>query len=212
MVDTWEMIDAERGEFADLCDTLTPEQWDAPSLCAKWRVRDVVGHVAQGAELTLGRAFLSLARYGFRLGPMLEATAITAGSEPTEQLARSMRASIGARKTPPGVKPEGVLADNVVHQQDVRRAIERPRAIASDRLRVVLDETKGVTNSLLPGKTRIADLSLRATDMDWSVGTLGAPEVAGPGEALLLVIAGRTGALADLSGPGVETLRARIGG
>ena len=26
-MDTWEMIDAERTEFADLCDTLTPEQW-----------------------------------------------------------------------------------------------------------------------------------------------------------------------------------------
>ena len=40
-MDVWECVDAERTEFADLCTTLTPEQWDAPSLCGAWRVRDV---------------------------------------------------------------------------------------------------------------------------------------------------------------------------
>ena len=55
-MDTWEMLDAERTEFADLCDTLTPEQWDTRSLCAKWRVRDVVGHVARRREPEHGSA------------------------------------------------------------------------------------------------------------------------------------------------------------
>ena len=89
------------------------------------------------------------------------------------------------------MKPEGTLTDNIVHQQDVRRAIGVPRTVAPDRLRVALDATKDVTNSLLPGKKRIAGISLRATDMDWSAGTPGVPEVAGPGEALLLAMAGR---------------------
>lgn len=210
-METWDMIDAERTEFADLCDSLTPEQWDTQSLCAKWRVRDVVGHVSAGANLSMGRALITLVQYGFRLGPMLEGTAIRAGGAPTAQLAQEMRATISARKTPPGGKPEGTLTDTIVHQQDVRRAIGVPRTVAPDRLRIALDVTKAVTNSLLPGKKRIADLSLRATDMEWSAGTPGGPEVSGPGEALLLAIAGRPAALADLSGPGVDTLRARIG-
>ncbi len=209
-MDTWEMIDAERTEFADLCDTLTPAQWDTQSLCTNWRVRDVVGHIAGGANLTMGKAMVELVRYGFRLGPMLERTAIKAGSEPTDELARSMRATIGARRTPPGVKPEGVLTDTLVHQQDVRRAIGVPRVVANDRLEIALDSIKDVTNSLLPGKKRVAELSLRATDLDWSAGTAGAPEVTGTGEALLLAMCGRPVALADLSGAGVETLRARI--
>jgi hypothetical protein len=33
---------AERGEQADLLDALAPEQWNAPTLCAGWRVREVV--------------------------------------------------------------------------------------------------------------------------------------------------------------------------
>jgi uncharacterized protein (TIGR03083 family) len=204
------MIDAERTEFADLCDTLTEQQWDTPSLCGAWRVRDVVGHVAGGADLTVGKAMLTLMKYGFRLGPMLEKTAIEAGSAPTPQLAAQMRATIGSRRTPPGVKPEGTLTDNVVHQQDVRRVIGMPREIAPDRLRVALDATKGVTSGLLPGKKRIAGLHLRATDLDWETGDATAPEVSGTGEALLLAMAGRGVALAELSGPGVEMLRSRL--
>ena len=32
----------ERAELVDLLVTLTPKQWDAPTLCSEWRVRDVV--------------------------------------------------------------------------------------------------------------------------------------------------------------------------
>jgi uncharacterized protein (TIGR03083 family) len=45
----------ERAELVDLLVTLTPEQWDAPTLCTDWRVRDVVAHVFSYDELsTLG--------------------------------------------------------------------------------------------------------------------------------------------------------------
>ena len=39
------MATAERTDLADLLATLTPEQWEAQSLCERWRVRDVVAHV-----------------------------------------------------------------------------------------------------------------------------------------------------------------------
>ncbi len=45
MVDVWAEVAAERNDLADLLETLTPEQWDAPSLCNQWKVRDVVGHL-----------------------------------------------------------------------------------------------------------------------------------------------------------------------
>ena len=35
--------------------TLTPEQWDAPTLCTRWRVRDVVAHVISYDELSPAR-------------------------------------------------------------------------------------------------------------------------------------------------------------
>src|SRR5579859_3441824 len=36
---------AERERLAALLAELTPAQWDAPSLCAGWRVREVVAHM-----------------------------------------------------------------------------------------------------------------------------------------------------------------------
>jgi len=35
---------AERETFAGLLERLTAQQWDAPSLCAGWTVRDVAAH------------------------------------------------------------------------------------------------------------------------------------------------------------------------
>jgi hypothetical protein len=52
-------------------------------------------------------------------------------------------------------------------------------------------------------------LRLVATDIDWSHGD--GPEVTGPGEALLMAIARRPAALADLRGAGVSILAERLG-
>jgi uncharacterized protein (TIGR03083 family) len=209
-MDVWECIDAERTEFADLCATLTPEQWDTPSLCDAWRVRDVVAHVNEAATLTTGAAVFAVIRYGFRVGTMLEREAIKGGAAPTDELTADLRATVGVRTTPPGVKPTGVLADEVIHQQDVRRVLHRSRSIAEDRLRFALDEMKDANVSLLPGKKRRAGLHLVASDMAWDAGEPGDPEVRGAGEALLLAMAGRAAAVDDLDGPGVATLRSRV--
>jgi hypothetical protein len=44
-VDTKNLARQERADLADLLSTFTVEQWDAPSLCTRARVRDVVAHV-----------------------------------------------------------------------------------------------------------------------------------------------------------------------
>lgn len=36
----------QRRRFADVLSTLSPQQWEAPSRCARWRVQDVAAHVA----------------------------------------------------------------------------------------------------------------------------------------------------------------------
>jgi uncharacterized protein (TIGR03083 family) len=207
-VDTWEMIDAERTAFADLADSLTPEQWETQSLCAAWKVRDVVAHVTEGSTLGTGETLLAALRYGFRINRMLEREAIKDGAAPTDELRKNLRATVGRRTTPIGVKPPSLLDDIVTHQQDVRRAIQKPRDVPAEHLRVALDDMAGQKTSILPVKKAIKGLKLRATDIDFSFGD--GPEVTGPGEALLLGIGGRAAALDDLSGPGVAILRERL--
>ena len=40
-----DLIAAERQALATVLSGLTPEQWDAPTLCAGWRVREVTAHI-----------------------------------------------------------------------------------------------------------------------------------------------------------------------
>jgi hypothetical protein len=63
------------------------------------------------------------------------------------------------------------------------------------------------SNLLIGGKSRIAGLTLKATDTDWSLGS--GPLVEGPAMSLLLATTGRRVALDDLTGPGIDTLRSR---
>ncbi|WP_280431872.1 maleylpyruvate isomerase family mycothiol-dependent enzyme [Nocardia brasiliensis] len=62
--DIWRATAAERAALADLLAGLTEEQWDHQSLCAQWRVRDVVAHVVQTTRAHLGWILVNLARGG----------------------------------------------------------------------------------------------------------------------------------------------------
>jgi uncharacterized protein (TIGR03083 family) len=207
-MDSWAMVDTERTALADLADSMTPAQWDTQSLCSAWKVRDVVAHLNEGSTLTAGKAMRMAARYGFRINTMLEREAVKGGAQPTDRLKAETRATIGARRTPPGTKPADFAVEMIVHGQDIRRAIGVPRAFPDDEMRAALDHMTDMRSSLVPGKKRGAGLHLRATDLEWEHGT--GADVSGPAEALLMAMAGRKVALADLSGPGVEILRRRI--
>ena len=39
--EVWRTIDQQRAELADLMETFTDADWETPSLCEGWRVREV---------------------------------------------------------------------------------------------------------------------------------------------------------------------------
>ena len=61
---------------------------------------------------------------------------------------------------------------------------------------------------MIGAKDRIAGVTLRATDTDWSHGS--GPEAAGRAVDLLLAMTGRPAGLDGLNGDGVEVLRSRM--
>lgn len=52
MSDTMARYRRAQDDFDALAATIAPEEWDRPSLCAEWSVRDVLGHVVWGQRLT----------------------------------------------------------------------------------------------------------------------------------------------------------------
>jgi hypothetical protein len=63
------------------------------------------------------------------------------------------------------------------------------------------------TSMIIRGKSRLAGLTLKASDTDYTVGP--GPVIEGPAIALLLAAAGRRSALDELSGKGVPILQQR---
>jgi uncharacterized protein (TIGR03083 family) len=94
----------------------------------------------------------------------------------------------------------------LIHGQDICRPLGIRRVLPEGHLVPVADFVKNDVH-IFGAKKRIAGLTLTATDMDWSHGS--GPEVTGPAEALVMMMAGRLVALDDLSGEGKVALATR---
>lgn len=206
-MDFMPLAQAERADLAAFLRTLSSEQWDAPSLCSAWRVRDVVAHVVsyEGQGLIgLGRRFVK--------GGLLPAWVNAAGVHENEaRTPEELIALVDRYNVPQGLTAgfggRIALVDGLIHQQDIRRPLNMPRQVPVDRLRVALPFA--LTAPLIRGFWNVRGVRVVATDIDWAGGS--GPEVRGPGEAVLMVMAGRQGIAQELTGPGVDRLVQRFG-
>jgi uncharacterized protein (TIGR03083 family) len=199
---------AERTDLVEFLEGLTPEQWDAATLCDRWRVREVVAHVFSYDALGWTGLAGRMVRAGFSVDRANAAgVADHAGASPAEltALARRYIRPVGLTSMLGG---RIALTDGMIHQQDIRRPLGLPRTIPADRLVAALDTARAAPT--IDGAKRVKGLKLVATDVDWTTGD--GDEVRGTGEALLLAIAGRRGIADELEGPGVGTIVARASG
>lgn len=206
--DLMALAEEERADLLALLRDLTPTQWDAPSLCTQWRVRDVATHLISYDELSSTQTVTTFLRGGLRPAKVNEVALTKYKDLDTHQIIDLVARSQRPRGLPAGFKGGIALTDGTIHHQDIRRALNLPRVIPEHRLVPVLDFSLGAPT--LPSKGNSRGLRLVATDVDWSSGD--GPEVTGPGEALLMAVAGRPQALEDLSGEGLPTLSERVAG
>jgi uncharacterized protein (TIGR03083 family) len=202
----WPVVHAERRALADDLAGLTPEQWRTPSLCEGRTVQQTLAHMTATATMTPPAFFLKMATAGFRFERMAfrEIERESEGG-PAATLER-FRAVEDRSGGPPGPSTSW-LGETLVHAEDIRRPLGLAHAYPTDAVTRVIEFYAG-SNLLIGGKRRVAGLTLRATDGHWSSGS--GPVVEGPAMALLMATAGRRAALAELGGPGLETLRTRM--
>jgi uncharacterized protein (TIGR03083 family) len=201
----WAAIDRERLDLADLLDDLAPAEWEQPSLCAGWRVRDVAAHLAL-AQTGAARAAFDLLRAGGSLSRMIHDSAVRHAALPPAQLTERIRGMAGSRRTAPGVTPLEPLLDVLVHGQDIAVPLGRPRAMPIEAAVTAATRVWDMPWPMSTTFPRVTGVRLTATDTDWSVGE-GDP-VGGPIQALLMALTGRTAAVRDrLSGPGASRIR-----
>lgn len=196
-----EMIAAERADLVEFLRTLSDDDWLVPSLCKGWRVRDVVAHLSVD---TVSIAAYVGALVRERTPDRVNQHFVDEAKDlPTPDLVSRLESTIGrgwASRTMPSI----ILADLVVHHQDIRRPLGRPRTIDPVRLLHALQHPDPFANP----RRYTKGLKFVASDLDWATGS--GPEVRGAGEALALAMVGRSAVLDDLEGDGVGLLSQRI--
>jgi uncharacterized protein (TIGR03083 family) len=206
MTDLSELAAAERRDLADHLATLGDDEWEQPSLCSGWSVRDVAAHVPSYDELGWPATLALYARSGFSLDRSNAALVERGRRLGTDELVARLRAHADPRGVTAMFGSAIALTDGVIHHQDIRRALGHPRTVPPERLLAALRFLPRAR--VLPAPENLRGLRVVATDLDWEHGS--GPEVRGPGEALLVALAGRRQALAELDGPGLETLATRV--
>lgn len=197
-----EFVADERRDLVTFLRSLSPADWQVPSLCKGWQVRDVVAHLLYDT-IPPARYLAEAARGGFNTDRINGQLVERAREVPTSELVDRLEGSIGQGALA-RLAPACALADVLVHHQDIRRPLGRPRSIPSDRLVSVLNRPDPFA---LPWRNT-RGLRFVATDVGWSKGQ--GPEVRGAGEAIVLATVGRAAVLDELTGDGVAELRRRL--
>ncbi|MFD0508533.1 maleylpyruvate isomerase family mycothiol-dependent enzyme [Streptomyces chiangmaiensis] len=123
----WRIIDRERGELADMLAQLSPEDWERPTQCDGWRVRDVAAHLTIAPRMSYGAGLREFLRARGDVNRMIHDTAVREGRRPVTEIVAELRATVGSRHLAPGTTRREPLIDILVHGQDIALALGRER-------------------------------------------------------------------------------------
>lgn len=177
------------------------------SRCGEWDLRGVAAHLL-GPTVTGIPEILRLvlrARGDFEKSNMALTDRVVARYG--DRLPKMLRDNAEHRFTPPGTGPVAPMTDLLIHGQDIRRPLGIERTFDADRLRAALD-------FLISPASRRGFAPLRvpvrwvADDIGWE--SESGATVVGTAEAVMLALTRRPVAVDDLSGDGVDVVRAAL--
>jgi uncharacterized protein (TIGR03083 family) len=197
----WDHTVAARRSLAATLASLTPEEWDHPSLCDGWRVRDVAAHVIMGPQLTWRRSAGLLPHLWRGYNGMNAHLGRHWGSRPVADILAQYEQYAGLRRGPAMVTYLEPLIDALVHTQDIVRPLGRRSEMPPEAAAVAAERARSLAFLMGPSTRAARRLRLVATDTDWSVGD--GPTVAGRAGELLMLATGREPDWTQLTGEGV---------
>ncbi len=136
-------VAAERRDLAELLSSLPARSWDSPTLCAGWRVRELVAHVTMPFRYSAARFVTELVRSGGRFNAMADRCARRDGAAPASELLAALRDNATNPWTPPGGGLPGALTHDMIHGLDAVVPLGIDRRVPQGRLRIVLESVSG---------------------------------------------------------------------
>jgi uncharacterized protein (TIGR03083 family) len=174
--------------LADLLGSTPADTWDAPTLCEKWQVRNVVAHVAMPVRLTPESFGAEMAAAGGDFTVLSDTVALRDGALPIADQLDALRSPQLHAWQPPGGGAAGALTHAVVHSLDVTVALDRPAVAPVEAVLAVLDQLTAAEGAWFG--VDLTGIRLEAADTDWSWGS-GTVVRAGSGQ-LVALLSGRT--------------------
>ncbi|MBS4101003.1 maleylpyruvate isomerase family mycothiol-dependent enzyme [Tsukamurella paurometabola] len=186
--DLYDATVAERARMAAILEDLAPERWVADSLCAGWRIREVVAHLTMTDTQTQEEFGAALAEAGGDVDVAVDRTvrADVARFSDAELLA-IQRARVASRWTPGPGALQGALAHEVVHGLDITVPLGLPGPAPEVLAAAVAGSTP---EGLAFFGVDLAGLRLTAVDSDLVLGD-GPRDVPLPTLTIVLIATGR---------------------
>jgi uncharacterized protein (TIGR03083 family) len=197
-----------RRAMADLLEGLTPEQLSTASLCGDWDVQTVGAHLASAITTSTPHFVVELIRNRGSFDRANASVAIKEARNGVPATIAKIRANADSRFTPPITGPRAPLTDVIVHTGDIARPLGLPHDAPDEHVRTALEFLTGGKPIAFTNAKILAGLRFVADDLDMTMGD--GEEVNGRGIDLVMAMCGRTVALADLTGSGVDRLRSRF--
>ena len=190
----WVTIHHERARLLDLLRSLDDAEWDRPSLCAGWRVRDVAAHAISGSDYSVPGTLIGMVRARGDFNRLMDRLAREQGSRPVEQIMARYERQATSRRRPPGTKPADPLVDVLVHSQDIAIPLGRSHPMPVDAAR---EAAEFVWTRGFPYHAQRDHAGTRfvATDVEFVVGD--GPPVRAPIAGILLTMTGRPAVWTD---------------
>lgn len=184
----WDTIHHERARLLTLLRSLDRAEWDQPSLCAGWRVRDVAAHTISSSDYSTPGMVLGMVRARGDFNRLVDRLAKEQGAQPVEAIMARYERQVTSRRRPPGTKPQDPLVDVLVHSQDIAIPLgrEHPMPAAAAREAAAFVWTRG---SPFDAQRHHAGTRFVATDVDFEAGE--GATIEAPIADILLTMTGR---------------------
>ncbi|MEU4413806.1 maleylpyruvate isomerase family mycothiol-dependent enzyme [Nocardia salmonicida] len=185
----WQAVAEERATLVELLRELPESAWDTETLCAGWRVRDVVAHLVLATRVTIVALVVNLIRARGNTDRLIRDTAVRhADRTSTAYLLAELHATIDSRAIPIGTTPIDRLMDLLVHGQDIAVPLGIARVMPTAAAQLSLERV-WTMGAPFHARTRLTGYALAATDTGWTAGA--GTTVSGTAAELLMIVTGR---------------------
>jgi uncharacterized protein (TIGR03083 family) len=206
--ESWRVVESQRHAIADIMGSVDPARWERPSLCAEWRVRDVVAHLVLGSQRIRVPVMIRAAvRARGNFNRMNRDMAVDYASRPVDVLVAELRQGAASREVPAVTNYRNIMFDVLVHGQDITVPLGVDLDIPAQAGAAAATTVWNIRWPMWTQK-KFRGLRFVATDAPWTAG--GGLDICGPVAALLVTLAGRAAALDQLDGDGIDDLRSRV--